>query len=184
MLAPKDEFLMMQYQQGEYAAFEQLYQRYCARVYSFIRNRIRNKEAADDLFQLTFQKLHQSRATYLRKYPFAHWVFVIARSVLVDFWRAERATTPLDSLPEAALAKSPSQDEWSDSQLSAETQAALHSLGPADLRIARLRFLDESTYEEIATLLNCTETSARKKVSRALTRLRLAAFSRSDRSSL
>ncbi len=88
--ARTDEALMLEYQAGDREAFDELYARYAKPIYNFLRRTAQRPDAADDLFQKTFLKLHTGRHQYRPQAPFRHWIFTIARNVLRDDARHQR----------------------------------------------------------------------------------------------
>src|SRR5437868_3329601 len=105
-----DEELMLAYQQGDSSAFNELYERYSGRVYSYLEGKVFNKNERDDLFQAVFLKLHKSRHLFDPAFQFAPWLFTICRTTVLDFIKASKA----DLLPEASAADQISSDESSD----------------------------------------------------------------------
>src|SRR6266481_6073957 len=85
-----DEELMALYQQGEEVAFNRLYLRYSDRVYGFLRKRLRDPQAANDVFQASFLKLHRSRDQFNPSFMFAPWLFAVVRTVLLDWHKDSR----------------------------------------------------------------------------------------------
>jgi hypothetical protein len=49
-----DEVLMMRYQAGDEAAFEEIYSRYSKKIYGFLMHRLTNPDTSAELFQETF----------------------------------------------------------------------------------------------------------------------------------
>jgi RNA polymerase sigma-70 factor (ECF subfamily) len=70
---------------------------------SFFRRRLNGREDdVEDLLQETLIAVHQRRATYDPSRPFGAWLFAIARYKLVDRYRRERRTVPLDDCDDLA----------------------------------------------------------------------------------
>jgi len=84
-----DEELMIRYQAGEEAAFEELYARYGKKIYGFLMRRLTNPETSADLFQETFLRLHRGRALYRPELPFKTWLYAIANNLVRDSLRAK-----------------------------------------------------------------------------------------------
>lgn len=81
-----DEALMRQYVQGFEEAFEGLFSRYRERLFDFLRNRLGGKKThlTEEIFQKTWLKVHQARATFDPTRKFSTWVFTIALNCLRD----------------------------------------------------------------------------------------------------
>jgi RNA polymerase sigma-70 factor, ECF subfamily len=98
---------MDRYARGDDTAFAEIYAFLAPRLRTYLQRRCGDRQAADDLLQQTFLRLHRSRATFVPGAPVAPWAFTIAASVLADGHRARRREPPtdpeiLDELPSAA----------------------------------------------------------------------------------
>jgi RNA polymerase sigma-70 factor (ECF subfamily) len=83
------------------AAFGALYDRYFPRVYNYVRFRVPNAAAADDLTATIFVRALDRLHTYCPdKAPFGAWLFRIAHNAVVDHYRARgrRAAVSLEQV--------------------------------------------------------------------------------------
>lgn len=85
-----DEQLLAQARGGDDAAFRTLVERYQVEVFHFLLRFVRNRAAADDLFQETFLQVHQSADTFDLKKRFKPWLFTIAANKARDWLRRAR----------------------------------------------------------------------------------------------
>jgi len=167
-----DEELMRAYLGGDERAFEALYRRHSPNVYGYLRRKLPDRASADEVFQSVFLKLHQTRRNYDPAYPFAQWLFVVARTTLFDHFRKAGRQVPVADLPfdEERVSQNPpppaltGEKEWE----------ALNRLPPEQRQAIEMRVIDERSYEEIADKLNRTPLGVRQLVSRGLRKLRLA----------
>lgn len=160
-----DEELMQAYQNGADGAFDLLFSRYSTRVYGFLMNRLKKRDQADDVFQATFLKLHQSRERYDRNFPFAPWLFTVCKSVLVD--HARKHLRNREDANEQILSETAD-----EKTIEPASTVALESL-PANQRTAiELRYQDNLPFEEIAAKLQTSPANVRQLVSRGLQKLR------------
>ena len=160
-----DEELMVLYQSGSEEAFQKLYRRHSEKIYGFLRRRVWNDERAAELYQDTFLKMHRSKHLYNKFLPALPWIFSITKSVLVDGLRADRRTK--------RDAEYSSEVGAAEGQRSIADVTDLMSRLPESQRKAiELRYVDEKTFEEIATSLETSSENARKIVSRAVARLK------------
>src|SRR6185295_1339485 len=90
-----DEELMRAYQGGDAQAFAELYRRHSGRVYAYLTRRLQKAEVANEVFQATFLKVHHSRHRFDFKFPFAQWLYVITKTVLLDHVRKEGRSVPI-----------------------------------------------------------------------------------------
>jgi RNA polymerase sigma factor (sigma-70 family) len=164
-----DEKLMRAYQLGESRAFETLYHRYSPKVYGYVRGRMRDPGAADDVFQAVFMKLHQSRNLYDTRCAFAPWLFTIARTVLIDHMRkaGRNEETPVEDIE--ALAEPV---EMNVSTGSSALGVDMSVIPERQQQILAMRYQDDLSFEEIAEKLSTTPANIRQLVSRAVRRLK------------
>lgn len=166
---------------GTTADFAEFYARHERMVLAYFHRRTRRADLAADLTAETFARVVAGRRDFdpARGAPLA-WLFGIARNVLLrslERGRVEDATRrrlgmqPI-VLDDADLA-------GIDEASADEALTALDAL-PADQAAAvTLRVIDELGYDELATRLRCSESVARKRVSRGLKRLRAEMEARS-----
>src|SRR5690349_4312641 len=102
MADPRD--LMQRYQDGDAAAFRELYALVAPRLLGYLVKMARNRAQADDLLQQTFLKVHRARSAYVRGADPVPWIYAIAhRTFLDDVRRDKRAIVKVgdnEQLPE------------------------------------------------------------------------------------
>lgn len=67
-----------------------------ADLWRFIRRRVSDDHATDDLLQETFVRVHRSIGTLQEADRLAAWVYRIARNVIHDYHRSARSTVAFD----------------------------------------------------------------------------------------
>src|SRR5262249_17817770 len=86
-----EERLLVEAAQRDRSRFADLYERNFELVYAFVARRVRNREEAEDV---TAEVFHQALAGLgrfeWRGFPFAAWLFRIARNAITDRWRREQ----------------------------------------------------------------------------------------------
>ncbi len=163
---------------GDHAAFEVLYRRHSGRVYGYLRKKLSDRGAVDEVFQNTFLKFHQTRRNYDSSFSFAQWLFVIARTTLFDYFRKQGRQVSVSDEPidEERLSQDTSASALSElgsEQVTEAMSGALRALPKEQRQAIELRVLEERSYEEIAAALGRSEVSVRQMVSRGLKKLRL-----------
>lgn len=159
---------MTLYQSGEYAAFECLYERHSGRVFQYFKGKI-SVEAAKDLLQETFLKVHRSRQLYQTQFPFLPWLFTVARNCLNDFFKkAEHQVVKVEVDPEVLPANLQEVAAASPHDLT----AALNSLPFVQRRAIELRYLNDWSFEKIAEEMKTTPGGSRQNVSRGIRKIR------------
>lgn len=173
-----DEELMVLYQQDQMEAFNVLYARHSAKVYGYLRKRIRNAAEAGDVFQAVFMKVHRSRSLYNSNFPFLPWLFTVTKTVMIDgakksMWNGK-----------VVLAGETIESAASEHTLSPHADAyhidGLERLPEHQRQAIELRYRDDWSFEEIARTLNTTPANARQLISRGIRQLRKIAGVRED----
>lgn len=79
---------------------EQIWKRFGAHLHNFIRQRISDEQAAEDVLQETFMRVHKQLHTLQDRQRIAAWIFRIARNTIIDHYRAQAriATAKADDL--------------------------------------------------------------------------------------
>ena len=160
-----DEVLMALYQQGQELAFGHLYTRYADRVYGFLRKRLQDPQAANDVLQTAFLKFHRSKNQFNTSFMFAPWLFTVVRTSLID-WQKDRKNLRRfielnEELVAAPIVEAP-----------AIVRADLSPLPEAQRAAVEMRYFDELSFEQIASLLDTSPGNARQLVVRGLKNLR------------
>jgi len=99
--AEADESLMSRFAAGDVRAFEQIYDRHERAVYRFLLRSVRIPAVADELLQEVWTSVIRYARGYKPQARFTTWLYRIARTRLIDHWRA-RDPHVLDSLDEPA----------------------------------------------------------------------------------
>jgi RNA polymerase sigma factor (sigma-70 family) len=158
-----DEQLMREYQSGSEEAFGILYDKYSSMVYAFIKKRMRLSEQ-EDLFQKVWRQLHEKRHLY-KDQPFAPWLFVIMRHLLIDEYRSLGR--------KGREFKGELLDQAFDTQTQDTIIEEILSRLPDDSRdLVKKYYLDEITYEELENSTGLSQANLRQRLSRALRGLR------------
>ena len=88
-----DEALMLAYVAGDAAAFDALYARHRGGLYRYVLRHVRDRGAADELYQDVWTNVVRVRASYVPSAKFATWLYTLAHNRVVDHWRASGRAT-------------------------------------------------------------------------------------------
>jgi RNA polymerase sigma-70 factor (ECF subfamily) len=155
-----DEQLILEFQRGSAAAFEELFQRYRNPVYGFFRRRLNDAGRAEDLTQETFVIIIRGAERYRPEAKFRTYLYAIALKLL---WteRRKQAREMRDSevVPEAQQEANPVAALW--------VRDALGRLETDQREILMLREYEQLSYDEIAELLRIPVNTVRSRLFRA-----------------
>ena len=138
-------------------------------VYRYLVYLTGDRSAAEDLAAETFEKAFRTwRRFDPRRGTTRTWLCRIARTVAIDWFRSETRRRRREEryVREAAAA-----DEVFGEGLSAEVEAALRELSPAEREVVALRVVLELDGPSAARVLGISQTACSTRLSRALRRL-------------
>jgi len=157
------------------SGFAQLYDDQVSRVYGFFGYRVRSREEAEDLTQLTFERALRAWERFDPNRASARtWLLAIANNLLVDHYRSDRSARnepiPEDGRAEPRLSQVEPLEH--DLGLSPELEAALGQLGDRERELIALRYGGDMNGPEIAELTGLSVANVQQILSRSLRKLR------------
>jgi RNA polymerase sigma factor (sigma-70 family) len=155
-----DEALMLEFQGGSRAAFEELFARYRKPLYGFFGRRLNNPERAEDLVQETFLAVIRAISRYEPRASVRTYLSGIALKLLA----AERRKF-LTSGALGQSASEPKTDGASESVL--WVRQALEKLDAPEREILMLREYEQLSYSDIAELLRIPVNTVRSRLFRS-----------------
>lgn len=169
---------MARYAAGDSRVFPQLFSALGPRVRSFFMRSFHDPAVADDLLQVTFMKLHRTRAAYRPGLPVRPWIFTIAASVRRDeFRRRCRLPTHVGEdeweRHDLAMHDNSNDDALGEADTVHAVRAALARLPETQRVVVHLHRYEGMTFEEIAAVLSTTPGAVRVRASRAYEKLRV-----------
>jgi RNA polymerase sigma-70 factor (ECF subfamily) len=127
--------------------------------------------AAEDAVQDCFLKLIMGRRSYRPGMPFRTWFFTILRNVCRDeLARRARTKAELDHIP--GLSTRTATDSAEQAEELGRAQSALDQLPAQDRRLVDLRLRLGLDFAALGTACGLTAVAAKKRVYRALARIR------------
>lgn len=158
---------------GDERAFAKLYKQYHPKLYVYFYKKTGSAYLCEELVQLTFTKLWNSRCSLKEELEADIQLFRIARSSLIDLLRKEAAEKR--RLQELANRIS-TQEAVYDPQVSRDAEeklrGALDSLPLVRRKILLLSREHGFSYKEIADMLSLTPKAVENQIARALKQLR------------
>jgi RNA polymerase sigma factor (sigma-70 family) len=154
--------------------FADAYDRHVFQVYGFFAYRVRTRDDAEDLTQLTFERALRAYGRFdPQRAQFLTWVLAIAHNILIDHYRSDRRAkqVPFEDLgSEEPVDESPGPDLG----ISGELRAALDELSARDREIVALRYGADLNGPEIAAVTGLELANVQQILSRSLRRMREA----------
>lgn len=175
-LTPQD--LMLRFQGGDEDAFKELVARFQEPIASFAYRLLNDHEKALDVTQETFINVYTHADSYRPIAGFSAWVYRIAYNLAINELRRQKRQ-PTFSLDvdegsdggpprfEPAGAGTSAEDEILGREKQAAVRRCVASL-PVRYRTAVvMKDMEGLTFEEIARILNCPESTVKSRVVRA-----------------
>ena len=165
-----DVTLLKHYASGDESAFKVIFDRYVHLVYSAALRQVRNPSHAEEITQAVFILLARKAKSLSPKTVLSAWLYQAARltaaSLIKREFRRQRREQEvyMQSLTESEASS------WE--QIAPLLDDAMGRLGEQDRNAIVLRYFENRTPQEVAGALKLNEVTARKRVSRALEKLR------------
>lgn len=156
-------------------ALGELYDRYEARIYSYIYRRTGNESLAEDLTAQVFLKMLEAiRSDKAWHSSFSGWLYRIAHNAVIDYYRQrdrQQQVSLEDTLSTTASDHNPV--VMAEASLDADRlRIAISRLTEEQAEVITLRFLEGYSISEVAEMLDKTEGSIKALQYRAVTTLR------------
>jgi RNA polymerase sigma-70 factor, ECF subfamily len=150
-----------------------LYDLYVDRVYRFVRSRLRDTAAAEDVTAEVFFKALRGISGYRPESgAFSGWLFRIARNAVIDHVRARRPTVSLDHAEGTFDVAESVEDQVSHRVEMTRVRREIDELPPAQRTAVILRLERDLPIADIAVALSRSEGAVRVLLHRALRTLR------------
>lgn len=150
--------------------FGDLYQRYLTPVFRYIYSRTGSQPVAEDITAQTFLAAFESFDRFRGNGRFAAWLFGIARNKVIDAYRNQSRSVPLEEVAEPHV-----DSDLLGGAIRSEQSNALAgiiaALNDDEQELLRLRYLADLSYREIAQLTGRREDAVKKTTYRLLARL-------------
>jgi RNA polymerase sigma factor (sigma-70 family) len=175
MKSKRDAELLSDYaERGSEAAFAELVRRHVDLVYSAAFRMVRNRHLAQEVSQCVFLALSRDARRLMNRPVLSGWLHCTARNQAAKVVRTEerrRAREQEAAAMNQLNLNSPAEEPlWE--RMAPHLDDALARLRAADRDIVLLRFFERRSTGEIGQTLGLSEAAVRKRVARALERLR------------
>ena len=145
--------------------FEELVEMHGREIFAYALRLTGDRDEADDLFQETFLAAFRAFAR-ARDANLRAWLYRIATNKAADARRRAARGVRIEDLELVAPER--------DGVTSADLAAAIRSLPPHERAAFVLRRVQDLPYSDVASVLDCSEEAARKRVSEATKKVKEA----------
>jgi len=158
---------------GSESAFETLVKRHVDYVYCAALRQVRDPSLAEDVSQAVFMLLAQKAKSFRSGTVLVSWLFrttryIAGRALRAEYRRQRRELEAAKMNP--TITTSDTDHEWE--RVSPVLDEALAALSNKDRDAVLLRFISRKPFSQVGAEIGVSEDGAKKRVSRALARLR------------
>ncbi len=158
--------------QGNWEAFEALYQQYHSKVYYFALKQTNNPTQAEDLVHDSFLRLWEKRATLSLEIPIEAQLFVITRNIVTNHYKREVLKQKIHDAFTTKVVDLNKEDDDITTETLHQLNTAIEALPPKRRQIFKMSKLEGLTYEEIAQTLAISKNTVESQMVKALKFLR------------
>jgi RNA polymerase sigma-70 factor (ECF subfamily) len=167
-----ERLLVLRCQAGDESAFTELLEHYHARLHAYLRTLLRTADRVDDALQDVWFDVFRSVPQLADPSAFSAWVYRIAHNRAMRELRKRR---PLHVPLEGNELFEETDDNAINLEVNAaRVQAALNQLAPEHCEVLLLRFMNDMSYEDIASVTGCRVGTVRSRIHYAKSALRRA----------
>jgi RNA polymerase sigma-70 factor (ECF subfamily) len=159
---------------------DQLIETYQHRLMRYLMFLTGKRETAEDLFQEVWIRVLRRGSQYNGKARFDTWIFTIARNLVIDLSR-KRVMASLDEMREAGEDERPFEiaqggpsplEQFQYREDAAELHTVMGTLEPNYREVLTLRFHEEMSLEEIASVTRAPLSTVKSRLYRGLAALK------------
>lgn len=176
-----DDQLVALYYNGSNEAFDTLLLRHKSHLFTYIFQKVKDKDLADDIFQETFVKaimtIRQGR--YNEEGRFSAWICRIARNLIIDSFRQDKTegsvstdNADLDILNRKELSEDTIEDAMIDLQIEQDVRRLIDELPDVQKEVLTMRYYKDLSFKEIAELTGVSINTALGRMRYAILNLR------------
>jgi RNA polymerase sigma factor (sigma-70 family) len=151
-------------------AFAELVRRHLGLVHSAALRQVRSPQLAEEVAQSTFIKLANHAHRLAPDTILTAWLYQVTRREAIDVVRREARRQFREQIAVQMNAMNANADDWA--QIEPLLDDAMHALDDIDRTAVLLRFFENKSLREVGATLGTTDDTARKRVERAIERLR------------
>lgn len=168
-----DESVMQRVGEGEVKLLAILFERHHVKLFNYFLRLTGNNGLSEDLTQDVFFRILKYRKSFRADCKFTTWMYKIGRNVHIDHIRKYKKEVPLeDQWDEEPAPGAQPQEQAREQEEKKYLEKALALLPAPKREIILLSRFQGMKYNEISQLLDCSLSSVKVQVHRAIKELR------------
>ena len=156
-------------QQGDREAFRLLFEAYKDKIFSIAVYSCGGDEtSASDVTQQVFLKLMTNISQFRGDSQFTTWLYRMVANACIDEQRKRRRFLPFADSPQGTEVglKRPQEQRYAKLELADSVRHAIAELKPKFRLAISLRYIEDLSYEEMASILNCSKGTVASRLNR------------------
>jgi len=171
MMTKADQYLLGEFIRDESQdAFTALVQRHLGLVYCAALRQVHSPQLAEEVAQSVFTDLARNAARLRPNTVLTAWLYEVTRRTAINVVRGEARRQLREQIALEMNPTNATHDDWR--QIEPLLDEAMHALDDIDRTAVLLRFFENKSLREVGESLGTTDDTARKRVNRAVERLR------------
>ena len=158
---------------GDHSAFRQLVERHMKQTYNVAFSFVGNHDAAEEVTQQAFVRVHASLHTFRGDAEFSTWLYRITTNLALNYVkqyrRREERTASLADIRDIAASHS---NHAEDEERREHIERALHELPTLQRAVVILRHIDGLSTRQVSNILKCSEGTVKTHLFRGLKKMR------------
>jgi len=148
---------------------EKVWLKYHSRLRAFIKSKIFDESAADDVLQNVFLRMHTALPSLKDAAKLQSWLYQITRNAIIDYFRQQKPTA---DIPEWLTHPAPDSSEKAVQELSACLQPMMQLLPGVYRETIILSELQGLKQREVAQMQGISLSAAKSRIQRGRTLLK------------
>jgi RNA polymerase sigma-70 factor (ECF subfamily) len=180
VITDDDQKLMAMVKEDDQNAFAKLFDKYKGAILNFVFQYVRDMEIAQELTHESFIKAYRNRHRYDETYKFTTWLWTIARNTSLDYLKKKKELLADDYSNEeiegSMIDQVPDEELHTEAALISQAQRELvqncmDKLKANQRKALALRVFSEESYDDIASIMEMSESAVKSLINRARTAL-------------
>ena len=142
---------------------DEIWNMYHSNLLAFIRKRVNDKDAAEDILQDVFVRIYSRIDTLDNRSKLESWLYQITRNSIIDFYRSRK---PMKELPDWLAQPQASREETNRRELASCLAPMIQQLPEKYRHAVQLSEIERKTQSEIAEKENISLSGAKSRVQR------------------
>lgn len=166
---PDEKQLLLLLKEGDYEAFNSIYQRYSLRILGRIVRLVKSEQIAEEVLQELFLKIWEKREHINPELSFRSFLFSVAQNIVYDHFRK----VALDERHRSEFIKGYTEDyahieeELVFKQAEEQLMKAIAKLPPQCQKVFVLFKLEGKSYKEICSQMNISRSTVNNHITKA-----------------